>query len=66
VPFTTLGLPTSIVKGVRAAGFIEPTPIQVRAIPVILRGHDLIAAPSAAPARPAYLLTPSRLAPPPP
>jgi ATP-dependent RNA helicase RhlE len=44
VPFTTLGLPTSIVKGVRAAGFIEPTAIQVRAIPVILRGHDLIAA----------------------
>ncbi|HYM81128.1 MAG TPA: DEAD/DEAH box helicase [Candidatus Limnocylindria bacterium] len=44
MPFTTLGLPASIVKGVRAAGFIDPTPIQLRAIPIILRGHDLIAA----------------------
>jgi len=44
VPFTRLGLPAPIVKGVRAAGYSEPTPIQQRAIPIILEGHDLVAA----------------------
>jgi ATP-dependent RNA helicase RhlE len=29
---------------VKAAGYIEPTPIQQRAIPIILAGHDLIGA----------------------
>jgi ATP-dependent RNA helicase RhlE len=43
VPFATLGLPQAIMKGVKAAGHIEPTPIQNRAIPVILQGNDLIA-----------------------
>ncbi|MEO5617785.1 MAG: DEAD/DEAH box helicase [Candidatus Eisenbacteria bacterium] len=44
MPFARLGLPAPIVKGVRAAGYSEPTPIQVRAIPIILAGHDLVAA----------------------
>jgi ATP-dependent RNA helicase RhlE len=44
MPFTTLGLPASIVKGVRAAGYTEPTPIQQRAIPIILAGSDLVGA----------------------
>jgi ATP-dependent RNA helicase RhlE len=43
VPFATLGLPQAILKGVKAAGHIEPTPIQHRAIPVIMQGNDLIA-----------------------
>src|SRR3989442_731604 len=43
VPFATLGLPQAILKGVQAAGHIEPTPIQHRAIPVIMQGNDLIA-----------------------
>jgi ATP-dependent RNA helicase RhlE len=44
VPFTRLGLPPPVVKGVRAAGYTEPTPIQQRAIPLILAGHDLVGA----------------------
>jgi ATP-dependent RNA helicase RhlE len=44
VPFSRLGLPASIVKGVRAAGYSEPTPIQTRAIPIVLAGDDLIGA----------------------
>jgi ATP-dependent RNA helicase RhlE len=44
MPFTKLGLPAPIVQGVRAAGYTEPTPIQQRAIPIILAGHDLVGA----------------------
>jgi ATP-dependent RNA helicase RhlE len=43
VPFATLGLPPVIVKGARAIGYVEPTPIQRKAIPIILQGNDLIA-----------------------
>jgi ATP-dependent RNA helicase RhlE len=39
-----MGLPAPIVKGVRAAGYTEPTPIQARAIPIVLAGHDLVGA----------------------
>jgi ATP-dependent RNA helicase RhlE len=42
--FAALGLPEPILRGVRAAGYTTPTPIQAEAIPVILPGHDLIAA----------------------
>jgi ATP-dependent RNA helicase RhlE len=44
MPFTALGLPPAIVKGVRAVGYTEPTPIQSRAIPVVLQGRDMIGA----------------------
>ena len=44
MPFTRLGLPAPIVKGVRAAGYTDPTPIQQRAIPIILAGRDLVGA----------------------
>jgi ATP-dependent RNA helicase RhlE len=44
VPFTRLGLPPPVVKGVAAAGYTEPTPIQARAIPIVLAGHDLVGA----------------------
>ena len=43
MPFATLGLPPLIVKGARAIGYVEPTPIQRKAIPIILQGNDLIA-----------------------
>ncbi len=42
--FASLGLPDTVMRGVRAAGYSEPTPVQRRAIPVILLGHDVIAA----------------------
>src|SRR5436190_6987238 len=42
--FASLGLPEPVLRGVRAAGYTEPTPIQKKAIPMILPGHDLVAA----------------------
>ena len=42
--FAQLGLPEPITRGVRAAGYTVPTPVQARAIPLILPGHDLVAA----------------------
>src|SRR3990172_155974 len=40
--FETFNLDPSIMAGVRALGYIEPTPIQLRAIPPVLQGRDLI------------------------
>jgi ATP-dependent RNA helicase RhlE len=40
--FNTLGLPASLVQAIRVTGWPEPTPIQAKAIPVILQGNDLI------------------------
>src|SRR5438067_6472763 len=42
MPFNTLGLEANILKAVQEAGYTEPTPIQIAAIPLILAGHDLI------------------------
>lgn len=40
--FSKLGLAPAIVDGVKAMGYIEPTPIQLRAIPLVLAGRDVI------------------------
>jgi ATP-dependent RNA helicase RhlE len=42
VKFAALGLSEKILEGVRAAGYTEPTPIQLRAIPLVLSGKDVI------------------------
>jgi ATP-dependent RNA helicase RhlE len=42
VTFASFGLPTPILKGVRAAGLTEPTAIQSKSIPIIMQGNDLI------------------------
>src|SRR5262245_6117594 len=42
MPFTKLGLPPAIVDGVKAMGYVDPTPIQLRTIPLILDGKDVI------------------------
>src|SRR5215471_12769408 len=42
MPFRALHLSPQIVQAVREAGYTEPTPIQVAAIPIILAGHDVI------------------------
>src|SRR5215207_189752 len=42
MPFKALNLSESVLRGVHAAGYIDPTPIQLRAIPVVLGGGDLI------------------------
>jgi ATP-dependent RNA helicase RhlE len=40
--FSKLGLSAAMMEGVKAMGYIEPTPIQLRAIPLILQGRDVI------------------------
>ena len=42
MPFRALNLSPQIVQAVRDAGYTEPTPIQIAAIPLILAGHDVI------------------------
>src|SRR5213082_152459 len=42
MPFTKLGLSPVVLEGVKAMGYVEPTPIQLRVIPLILQGHDVI------------------------
>ncbi len=40
--FSALGLSDKMLEGVKAMGYAEPTPIQLRAIPLILTGRDVI------------------------
>src|ERR1700730_13228062 len=42
MPFRALNLSPQILQAVHEAGYTEPTPIQVAAIPLILAGHDVI------------------------
>ena len=42
MPFSKLGLTPKVLEGVRAAGYTDPTPIQLRAVPVVLAGRDLV------------------------
>ena len=40
--FNKFGLSPEVVRGAHAMGFTEPTPIQLRAFPIVLAGKDLI------------------------
>lgn len=42
--FESLGLSAEVLSAVREAGYDTPTPVQAQAIPVVLGGHDLLAA----------------------
>jgi ATP-dependent RNA helicase DeaD len=42
LPFASLGLSPEILKAVEALGFEEASPIQAAAIPVLLRGGDVV------------------------
>ncbi|HVT03026.1 MAG TPA: DEAD/DEAH box helicase [Thermoanaerobaculia bacterium] len=42
MPFQTLGLGPKLVKALEQAGYTEPTPIQAKSIPEILKGRDVI------------------------
>ncbi|MFM2294904.1 MAG: hypothetical protein RLZZ350_1317 [Verrucomicrobiota bacterium] len=42
MPFRSLGLAPQILQAVQEAGYTQPTPIQVAAIPPIIAGNDLI------------------------
>lgn len=41
--FGALGLNRQVLKGIEEAGFVIPSPIQLKAIPPILEGRDIIA-----------------------
>ncbi len=40
--FANFGLSQPILEGVKAMGYIDPTPIQLRAIPLAMEGRDII------------------------
>ncbi|HUB67898.1 MAG TPA: DEAD/DEAH box helicase [Candidatus Methylacidiphilales bacterium] len=40
--FQNLGLSDDVIHGVQSMGYLDPTPIQLRAFPIILGGKDLI------------------------
>jgi len=42
MPFSKLGLSPKVLEGVTAAGYTDPTPIQLRGIPLLMSGRDLI------------------------
>jgi len=42
--FDKLGLCEEILRAVREEGYSNPTPIQAQAVPVVLEGHDIMAA----------------------
>ncbi|WBA16338.1 DEAD/DEAH box helicase [Salinivibrio proteolyticus] len=44
MPFKKLGLSAPLCQAIAQRGFITPTSIQAKAIPIIQQGHDLIAA----------------------
>ncbi|MFT6300821.1 MAG: ATP-dependent RNA helicase RhlE, partial [Saprospiraceae bacterium] len=41
--FTELGLSADILRAVSEQGYTEPTPIQAKAIPLVLKGLDVLA-----------------------
>ena len=41
--FEDLGISREVIRGIRSAGWTEPTPIQLAAIPIGLEGSDLLA-----------------------
>ncbi len=42
IKFTDLGLKPEILRAIRDAGYVNPTPIQAQAIPIVLKGQDLL------------------------
>jgi ATP-dependent RNA helicase RhlE len=41
--FKNLGLQEEIVQAIKEKGYSDPTPIQIKAIPLIIQGHDILA-----------------------
>ncbi|MCK5666594.1 MAG: DEAD/DEAH box helicase, partial [Thiotrichaceae bacterium] len=44
MPFTSLGLSDPLLRAIADAGYTTPSPIQSKAIPAVLDGHDVLAA----------------------
>lgn len=40
--FKDLGLSAALLENLSSAGFLNPTPIQAKAIPLLMEGHDLL------------------------
>src|ERR1700748_1410404 len=40
--FKDFGLDPEVVRGVESMGYADPTPIQLRAFPIILEGKDML------------------------
>ena len=40
--FSKFGLSSAVLDGVKAMGYVEPTPIQLRTIPLVMAGQDVI------------------------
>jgi ATP-dependent RNA helicase DeaD len=40
--FLDFGLSEEIIKSIKDLGYLEPSPIQTQAIPLLLKGHDII------------------------
>ena len=49
--FNEFSLGAPLLQAVQELGYVEPTPVQQRAIPVVLQGRDLLAAAQRAPAK---------------
>ncbi len=43
MPFSSLELHPSLLRGIRDLGFVRPTPIQTEAVPPGLAGRDVLA-----------------------
>lgn len=43
MPFQQFGLPPTLVRNVLSLGYVQPTPVQVQAIPATQSGRDLVA-----------------------
>ncbi len=43
MPFSNFGLGSAILRAIQKAGYTRPTPVQVAAIPKVMKGDDLIA-----------------------
>ncbi|MDQ7085976.1 MAG: DEAD/DEAH box helicase [Sulfurovum sp.] len=42
--FSTLGLSEPLLKAIQLQGYTTPTPIQLKAIPIVIKGRDVLAA----------------------
>jgi len=40
--FSAFGFSHAVLEGVKAMGYVQPTPIQLRAIPLVMNGQDVI------------------------
>ena len=58
MPFSSLGLSEPLLRALADSGYTTPTPIQLRAIPAVLTGQDLLAAAQTGTGKTASFATP--------